>query len=174
MLQPLKDSDRYHYESVRRRQAIRRMVSIPLVVIALIGVPALGYAWYQAQQSEVSAEPVVKPASTKSPISPTEPPKNAKVGISVGSFVSPVRSGQNSSISIKTLPGAACSISYTYNADKKVSKDTGLTPKVADEFGVASWTWTVTTDTRPGAWPVEITCARNGSSAYSKSDLVIL
>lgn len=62
----------------------------------------------------------------------------------------------NASLAIRTCPEAACSITVTYA--NEISKDAGLLPKPADEFGVVQWTWTVESSRPVGKWPVDVTC----------------
>jgi len=172
MLGTLKHGNIYSYKARRRRSA-RRTITTLVIIFALIVIVAGGiYTWYMGQKTvvkhaELPTSKVVKPTA------PVLPAKNAKVGISLQTLTSPVRPGANALISIKTLPTAACSVTFTYGKENTRSKDTGLAPKAADEFGVANWTWTVTKDVPVGTWPVEVTCAHNGQSAYSRGDVVV-
>ncbi|CAM3901138.1 hypothetical protein [Alicyclobacillus pomorum] len=66
-----------------------------------------------------------------------------------------VRHGANAYVTIKTSPGAWCSIAVYYKSGR--SKAAGLTPKRATSAGIVTWTWMVGTRTTPGNWPVYIT-----------------
>ena len=69
-------------------------------------------------------------------------------------------------------PGAACQISVKVN--NAALPDTGLVPKIADEFGIVTWSWTVPKNVLSGKWPVEMTCANEAKkSAYYKADLEV-
>jgi hypothetical protein len=110
--------------------------------------------------TDAEAEPVIKHVA---------PAANAKVGASVQTITSPVAPGDNASITIKTTPTASCTITVVYN--KIASKDSGLTQKVADDYGVVSWTWTVGGATPLGIWPATVTCVYGKNSAVVQGDL---
>lgn len=167
-----KDASKHHIRRRRRRTAQRTFVFI-LVLIVLFGGAGFAYTWYAGQQTVEPAIDVSKLPSTKPERKVNLPTKDSQVGVAVQSFSSPIKPGENASISIKTLRGAACSITFTYNEDNERSKDTGLIPKVADEYGFAEWTWTVSQSVNDGTWPVEITCANGNKSSYSRSDMVV-
>ena len=130
----------------------------------------IAYVWYTSQNSEVVKTEAPKPAPKKVATTPVVDPKTP-VGVSVTVLTSPIKAGSNASITIKTKPLAACSIKVEY--DKKPGTDGGLVPKSADDYGVATWTWTVEPGRPPGTWPVDVTCARDGKSGYVRGDLVI-
>ncbi|OYW85723.1 hypothetical protein B7Z17_01795, partial [Candidatus Saccharibacteria bacterium 32-49-10] len=98
---------------------------------------------------------------------------DAPIGIALQSFSSPVARGMNSAITIKTNADAACSIKLTYN-NKELSKDMGLIPKTADEYGVATWSWKVESGRPPGTYPVEVTCANDKNIGYYMARLVVV
>ncbi len=174
MLQSLKHGNARYYTVERRRRSIRSSIIAVVILAGLLFTGGTAYTWYMSQQEAVEATPL--PDVVSKAVAPKAPVKiadDAKVGISVQTLTSPVSRGGNSSISIKTLPTATCSIKFTYNSDKRESKDSGLIPKAADEFGVLSWTWTVTPDTQSGVWPVEVTCAHGSQSAYARGDVTV-
>lgn len=158
----------------RRKQAYARFRKVLIVVIVLVllfGAAGILYTWYMGRQpAPVVEEPKIEKKQTVQ--TPSKPSEDAKVSAAIQSFTTPVRPGSNASISIHTLAGAACSIEVVYK-DKQVSTDSGLMPKVADEFGIVSWTWSVESFRPVGTWPVNITCAYNSRSAYLRGDLVV-
>ncbi len=74
-------------------------------------------------------------------------------------------------MTVKTNAAAACNIKVVY--DKTASTDSGLIAKVADEYGMVSWGWTVEPSVPLGKWPVKVTCANAKHSAVVQSDLVV-
>lgn len=104
-------------------------------------------------------------------LKPVQPAANAPEGVAVGSLTTPVKVGTNASIIINTNAGSTCSISVIYNSGVP-STDSGLAPKLADAYGVVSWSWTVPASTPPGNWPVKVTCLYHGRSGVVEANLV--
>lgn len=159
------------YTKKRRRKTARIATVVTAILFLLLLGAGIFYTWYMgrnkpAEVKELSTQKLVNPLPKTS-----KPNENTPIGIGLQTFTSPVVRGKNSSIGIRTTPTAACSIHLEY--DGLASKDTGLIPKVADEFGSVSWTWTVEASRPVGKWPVEIVCAYNGRSAYYRADLVV-
>ena len=161
----------------RRRRGNRLIVGIvtTIVVLLVLGLIAgLGYVWYTGQQEPIAPEPF--PERSNRQVQVTEKPKAAPegpVGVSQQVFTTPVAQGDNASVTIRTRPEAACSIILTYK-DNIRSKDAGLLPKSADEFGTVQWTWTVEASRPVGIWPVEITCGLGQMSGYLKLNLEVV
>ncbi len=146
----------------RKNRWKRTLISIIVVVLLLLLAGAL-YTWYMGKYSpepvaQQIEEPVERPKTADTPVDET-----AKVGVAEQIFTRTVTQGDNASLQIKTNRLAACSITVEY--DKRLSEDTGLVPKKADEYGVVSWAWTVEVDRPVGRWPVTITCANEKNSA---------
>ena len=74
------------------------------------------------------------------------------------SLTSPVRAGENASLTVRVSPRARCAIGVTYGV--VVSKAKGLGPK---NGGKITWRWRVGTSTRPGRWPVIVRCGKSGT-----------
>jgi hypothetical protein len=70
------------------------------------------------------------------------------------------------------LPGSKCTISVAYS--DVPSKDSGLTPRTADNYGVVTWAWTVEPAAAVGTWPVKVTCALGTKSAFVQGDLQVI
>lgn len=150
------------------RNAAISMVAL-LVVFAGAGV---FYVWYTGQNEDeiaVATTPVVNTARVE--IKPSKPAPDAVVGLSVQSLSTPVAPGSNASIIVRTNPEAECDITVEYN--KVPSKDSGLITKVADEFGIISWAWTVEESTPLGKWPVKVTCKNEKNSGVVQGDLEV-
>lgn len=161
------------HQRQRRRRALKRtLIAVSILLLLIIGA-ALVYVWYMGQNSAESA--VQKPVNTGSLAPKLKAPQiadDAPVGIVQQTFSSEVAGGGNAMISIKTNPKAACQIAVKVN--KTSLPDSGLVPKIADEFGMVDWSWTVPKGIVAGEWPVEITCAnQSGRSAYYKARLQV-
>lgn len=157
------DSRRNMIYHERRKNRWKRTFIASIVVVLMLLLSGTLYTWYIGKYSPVPVaqpieEPVERPKTAETPVDET-----AKVGVAEQVFTRTVRQGDNASLQIKTNRLAACSITVEY--DKRLSEDTGLVPKKADEYGVVSWAWTVE-PTRPvGRWPVTVTCANEKNSA---------
>lgn len=163
-----------HHQRHHRWRWLRFTLLVLVVVSILVTGLVLVYTWYASQQQPALPEPE-RPAPARSPDvkPPLTPDENTPISIVQQALSSPVAKGSNVALSIKTLPGAACSIKFTYNNNDIESRDSGLIPKIADEFGMAEWAWTVTADAQTGVWPAEVTCALHDKSAYLRADIQV-
>jgi hypothetical protein len=151
-----------------------RNITIGFAVLLIVSVMVgLAYIWYVDQNSNVNNSNVTTHSKTTMPIAatPTSPAANAKEGVSIQSITSPLMPGSNASVTVKTNQYSKCTITVVYN--KVPSTDSGLTTKTADEYGMATWSWTVEGTAPIGKWPVTVTCMWNGRSAVVIGDLVI-
>jgi hypothetical protein len=151
-------------------------VTVCLAFLVIVALLAFAYTWYVGKTRPVEQASTPVSTSPKPVVTATVVDENAPVGVAVQTVTSPVARGGNSSISIRTRPEAACSIRLTYSLTSeqdKESKDAGLTPKIADEYGVVSWTWTVEIDRPVGRWPIEVNCAYKDQWGYGKQMLVV-
>lgn len=148
------------------------VLSTFILFMVLIG-GGVAYTWYVGQNSDEQAlaEPVPVATQRSAPIRRVQQDPNAPVGVAIQAFTTPVAPGDNASMSIRTNPNAECTITVTY--DKVESKDSGLIPKIADEYGMVSWAWTVEDTTPLGKWPAKVTCTRDDKSGVAQGDLVI-
>ncbi len=155
----------------RLKRTIRNIAISAGIAVALLVAAGAAYTWYMGRHPVTSAAIVNEPVEAAPAIKPTQPAANSSVGVSVQSLVSPVAPGLNTSVSIRTTPSANCNISVVY---KDVpSTDSGLKARQADEFGMASWTWTVGPSVPLGSWPVKITCSLGNKSGMVQADLVV-
>ena len=102
---------------------------------------------------------------------PVKPGPNAPVGVAINALTTPVAIGTNASASIATTAGSKCTIVVTYAG--KVSTDSGLGPKQADDYGSVTWTWTISSTVAPGTGTVQVTCAYNGRTGVVVGNQVI-
>lgn len=159
---------------INKKRVIRSIRNILIsigVLIALFVLAGAAYTWFIGR-NQVPDQKTTATDTTPAPVIKTvDPAPNAPEGVSVQSLTSPVTRGDNASVTIKTNPGSWCTITVVY--DKTASTDSGLTGKTADDFGSASWTWTVDATAPLGKWPVTVTCLRNKLSAVVVGDLVV-
>ena len=148
------------------------VISAVSLLVLLVGV-GFAYTWWMGQQSVDDTSAINEPIEfTKTPvIEPRKPAPDARIGASVQTLTSPVSPGMNSSITVRTNAGAKCTIAVIYN--EIASKDSGLIPKVTNEFGMVSWTWTVEKLVPIGKWPVNVTCANIKNSAFVRGNLIV-
>lgn len=149
------------------------------IAASVVGVLVLAagfvYTWYMGQgqpkTDAVASVQTDQQVSKQPEIKHVEPAANAAVGAAVQLIESPVAAGNDSSLTIRTNPGAKCDIKVEYN--KIPSNAEGLHTKTADEFGIVSWSWYVGTSVPAGKWPVTVTCSKNGKSGVVTADLVV-
>lgn len=160
---------------MKKRAAIfirNTAISVAVLLVMVLGT-GVAYTWYVGQNSTVDTTAIATPVEP-APAPVIKPPKlaaDAKISVSTQAITGPIVPGENASITIKTLPGAKCSITVEY--DEVPSTDSGLKPLVADDFGLASWTWTVEPTVPLGTWPVDVTCALKEQSAMVRGNLEV-
>lgn len=161
---------------VRIPKSVRNtLISIVVLLMIFVG-GGVAYTWYMGQNTE-DVLSVTTPVETPSiaPRAPksVKPAANAPASASVQTLTTPVAPGWNASFTVKTNPEADCTVTVTY--DEVASADSGLGPKVADEYGLVSWTWTVDETAPIGEWPVEATCTTvAGKSAVVRGMLDVV
>lgn len=142
-----------------------------MLFLAIAG--GVAYVYYTGKQVEKApASEVVAPVEESPIFEPRKPSPNAPESASVQYLASPVKAGENSTITVTTGPDSACTIIIAYN--NVVSKDSGLVPKTADIHGSVSWAWTVDKTAPAGKWPVKVTCVRNSKTAYVEGYLEVI
>lgn len=146
-------------------------ISVIVLLILLLATGAI-YTYQTGKNSQpLPAVPSTKASEAPHVYKPPKPADNAREGVALVSILSPVKAGDNTTISISTNAGSTCTILVTYN--NVVSKDSGLTTKTADDYGSASWTWTVNNSIPIGTWPVKVTCTYNKQSGVLIADLKV-
>lgn len=106
-----------------------------------------------------SNAPAVPVAATAAPTpTPTAAPTPTPIPLDVtkNSMSSPVARGDKATLTVSTAAGADCKIVVEYGSGP--SQAAGLGEKTADDAGGVSWTWTVGQTTKPGRYPVTVTC----------------
>lgn len=139
----------------RRWTGAKMALAVFILLVLLIGA-GVAYTYFWGPTSTPAAiAPKSSPPPNAQLVAPKGDPK-APVGVSVQVMTSPVVPGENAMYVIKTKPKARCTVGVVYGT--LVSKDTGLAPKIADEFGTLSWTWTVDKAAPVGKWDFETLC----------------
>lgn len=82
------------------------------------------------------------------------------LAISVVSLTSPAAPFSDATLTIRTSPGAGCSIKVTYRSGP--SRARGLYPQTADGRGRITWRWRVGSSTTLGRWPIVVSCEKGG------------
>lgn len=160
------------HERGRRKRTARRVAFAVVILLFLLIVAAIVYVWYTGRHPVQQVIQTVDTRSTAPTVKTYTPAPDAPVAIVQQAFSGPATPGSNASLSIKTNPHAPCQI--TVKVNNAPLPDTGLVPKIADEFGIVDWSWTVPKNVLPGKWPVEVTCANEAKkSAYYKVDLEV-
>lgn len=159
-----------------KRRILRtvRNIAVSVVVLTVVVVGAgVGYIWYTGQEAPAATavaelpQPVVQQAARR-PL----PAADAKASASIQQMTSPVTPGDEVSLHVRTNPTAVCKISVEYN--KVPSRDPAFVDKVANDFGMVDWRWSVPANAPRGKWPVTIICALDEArSAVVIGDLVV-
>jgi len=98
-----------------------------------------------------SATPTPTPTVTPSPsATPTE------IVFTIVKYLSPIKAGHRTQLTIKVPPSAACFLRYT-TPSGTVSTTQGLGARTAASDGICGWTWTIRSNTRPGEGKIEVT-----------------
>jgi hypothetical protein len=151
-----------------------RNIALTIVVLAVIfagaGIAYVLISGDAETQANAEQTPVAKAPDTSLP-KPHTPSPNAPESAGIQSLFTPVKIGTNTSMSVGTLPGSTCTISFIYN--NIASKDSGLTPKTSDNYGNVTWAWTINSDVPVGTWPVKVTCAYNKKTAVVIGNLQV-
>jgi hypothetical protein len=160
-------------DKARVLKTVRNVTISAVVLLVLVVGGGVAYIWYvgQDEAANIAAIPAPVEAAPAPVVKPTKPAADAKQSAAVQMLSSPVAPGENASIMVKTNAESECTIRVEYN--NVPSTDSGLKPKVADDFGVVSWTWTVESTVPVGTWPVDVVCAFNDQTAMVRGDLVV-
>ncbi|CAN5327919.1 hypothetical protein BH10PAT3_BH10PAT3_4340 [soil metagenome] len=161
---------------IRRSRNIGKLLKKMLLsAVILLLIAILGGATYvyivDREAAQKLPEPVAVPAEKPLLPEPSMPGPNAPNSAAVQYIETPVKAGDNSTITVTTGPNAACTIAVAYN--NIASKDSGLMPKAADVHGSVTWSWTVDKTAAAGKWPVKVTCVRNNKTGYVEGYLEV-
>jgi hypothetical protein len=150
------------------------LISATVLVILAVGAGAV-YVWYMDENAPPAETAFAAPVDplVKKEVKPVQRDPNAPFGVSVQMLSTPVIPGSNAGITIKSIAGVTCAIVFEIN--KIPLKDSGLVDRPTDEYGVATWSWTLPADAPVGKWPATVTCtAPNKKSAVVRGDIEIV
>jgi len=86
----------------------------------------------------------------------TPSPTPTEIVFTIVKYLSPIKAGRRTQLTIKVAPGAECFLSYVTPSGTH-STTRGLGPRVANSDGICGWTWSIRSNTRPGTGSVEVT-----------------
>lgn len=172
----------YDYQKETKKVSEVRSKSIKLIKKALVSsfvllvlaiMAGAGYIFYIDHYGKTPVVVVsqIDTAQQYRAITPLIPDPNAPVGASVELVTSPIARGADASVTIKTYPGATCSIKVMYN--NVASTESGLANKVADSYGVVSWSWTLSSTVPVGSWPANVNCSHHSKSGYVQAYILV-
>lgn len=160
----------------KRRLAIRFSrgiaVGAALTAVILIGL-GFSYTWVIGKNTKAAEKNVESSLRTNTTKKPSVPSVNTPVGVSIQSLTTPITPGSTVYMSIRTLESSKCDIKV-FNEKKDSMSDSGLVTQTADEYGSASWTWTIPYSAALGKWNVDVTCYRYAKSGFVRGDLVVV
>jgi uncharacterized iron-regulated membrane protein len=157
---------------VRIPKIVRNILLSAFIMIVALVIAGAAYVYFVGGQTAPQrAKPAASESSGTGLPKAVKPAANAPEGVSVQSLVTPVKAGENTSVSIRALPDSTCTIVVTYN--DVPAKDSGLVAKKTNAYGFTDWTWTVSPGAPAGTWPVKITCTYNGKSGVVIGDLQV-
>lgn len=165
---------RYLAQKIFMLRTIVKTIAAIVVLLALFVGGAVVYVKLTGEASDeqlAQQEPPPDVEEQKLP-DPQKPDPDAPVGASVQSLITPVKAGQNTSMTVRTNAGSKCSIEVKYG--EVAGEDSGLVAKIADNYGIVTWSWTVDEAATVGTWPVKVTCKFNKKSAYVEGTLKIV
>jgi hypothetical protein len=94
-------------------------------------------------------------------------------GVTFTALPNPALRGTTASLTVRTSPGATCSIIVTWPSGT-VSSAAGLkTTPTAGSSGLVSWTWNVASNTITGTASAAVTCTFNGVSSQGSANFTV-
>lgn len=156
----------------KKRKTVRNGLISTIILLTLAIVGGSAYVYYiDLHNKPVIASSTVDTSKQLHPIVAVKQDPNALVGVAIEVISSPIPRGGEALASVKSYPNATCVIKVMYN--NVASTENGLESKVADDFGVVSWSWNVSGAAPIGSWPVDITCAHHSKSGYVQGSILI-
>jgi len=150
-----------------------RNIAIAVVIMLVLMVGAgVAYIKFSGSSSTNNTNAQqLQDAFKSEAVKPRKPLSKSTEYAALESLVSPVKAGENTSITIKTLAGSQCVIGVTYGSLKET--DSGLAPRYTDDFGNITWSWTVDKNAPAGKHTIKMTCKYYGRSAYLEGYLTV-
>lgn len=118
---------------------------------------------YLSKEEAVQSLPIISAPPTAAPALKAQAQASQTGGVTF-TAVNGGKPGSYASVTVKTIPNTACSISYvTPHGTQSVAK--GLETKTSDVGGNVSWRWSIGPSTQPGTGTVRVTCGSIGGSS---------
>jgi hypothetical protein len=159
----------------RHAKTALKILSSAVILLILLVAAGIAYVKYTGGQSESSEQSAPEPP----PRLVIKPPKispKAKESVAVQTITSPVKRGAIASINVKTNPKSKCTIVVKYrdSGNNQITYgSSSLKSKKADEFGIISWEWPISSSAPTGKWTVTVTCVYNKKSAVVIADMLV-
>lgn len=141
------------------------------VLLLLLLIAGVIYTYEVDQHPAGKAKTSSGQTTAYKSITPVLPAASDKEGVSIDSITTPVSIGSIASIAANTNAGSKCTLSLLINNVAEPGLD--LTPQTADDYGAIGWTWTVSSNTPTGTWPLKIICVFNSQSAVVEGNITI-
>ena len=93
------------------------------------------------------------------------------VKVKVVSVTSPITAGSKATLTVQTDPNARCTPQVQYRSGTGRAK--GLSRKTADDQGMVSWTWLVSSATMRGTWPIHVRCTSQGQQGMVDTSITV-
>ena len=127
-----------------------------------------------ASVASVASATTVPTRLRLTPREPSDAPAAAEpaaLDVKVKSRTDTVSRGDKATVSVRTLPKAKCSIEVDYASGP--SKAAGLGDKTANSTGDVTWSWTVSSRTTRGTWPVTVTCDLGDRTGEANTSVMV-
>ncbi len=111
-------------------------------------------------EKEGPSAPPAGETTEASPETSTTVASSGPLALKVVSLTSPIGAGSTANLTVKTAPGANCTITVYYKSG--ASKAAGLGDQTASESGAATWKWKVSAGTTKGVWKIVVTAEAGG------------
>ncbi len=92
-------------------------------------------------------------------------PAQASAAVRLVRVTSPVSTNATASLTVVVSPASTCSIAVYYSTTPSQAR--GLSPKRGARI---TWTWKVGSRTKPGRWPIVVSC---GTAGKLKTSFVV-
>ncbi len=177
-LPPLKSRSGTHGSEKRSPlKTLRNMLIIIVILAAIIIGLFLLYLWLSKPKVATLGGASTVTQTTVNEPKMHKPPDNVPIGSSIQAVSSPIAPGGNGSLTLRTTESAMCSIKIV-KLDKQMREmdkvsDSGLSHKKADDFGMVTWTWTMSKSAVTGPWQADITCWRGDKSTRSLGEIMV-
>lgn len=142
-----------------------------LIMLLLLVVAGLVYVYYFSGGDIQPTGSVASNLADAKPITPTKPSPKSAESASINYLSSPLKPGDEASLSVQTLAGSKCDIGVKLN-DKPL-KVAGLEAATADDFGIVSWDWRISKTAPKGERDVTVTCYFHKHSAVVVGQLEV-